>query len=139
MFGFGIRFIIFLVLLALLLLGGLKFMVVSIIFFGLGGLFEFIIMNNVQGPKVKLMGKIPLGLKMQNGFLWVHAIVRFIKINGTTIYDYNKLGLFVMFTAYLIMVLYVGVALLLFKMWGSYAFYIYLIPIGTNIITLLRR
>jgi len=46
LFGNGIQTLMILFALFIMYLGGLKFVIISIIFYGIGGLYEFIIMNN---------------------------------------------------------------------------------------------
>jgi len=131
--GYGINFILVALAFYIMFLGGLRFLIVSIIFYGSAGLFEFVIMNRFYGPKVKLLKKIPSTSKIANGFLWVHGIIRFIRINDITIYDFKKLKYFPSFTAYLIMLSYILIAFFLFKEFSYWAFIIYLVPLITNI------
>ncbi len=132
--GYGINFILVALAFYIMFLGGLKFLIISIVFYGSAGLFEYITMNRFYGPKVKLMKKLPVLLKIANGFLWVHGIIRFIRINNTTIYDFKRIRYLPSITAYLIMGIYVLIASILFKQFSYYGLLIYLIPILTNII-----
>jgi len=131
--GYGINSILIAIALVIMFLGGLKFLIISLIFYAGGGLFEFVITNRFYGPKVKLLKKIPSTSKIANGFLWVHGIVRFIRINNTTIYDFKKLKYLPSFTAYLIMLSYILIAFFLFKEFSYWAFIIYLVPLIINI------
>jgi hypothetical protein len=127
---------IFLIVLTLIImyLGGLKFAIVSIMFFSLGGLFEFFIMSCFYSKSEKSISKkdgIPI--KLKNSFLWVHGNVEFIRKYNNTIYNFKKIGSSVCFFSYLIMLLYVAVAFALFNKFSYYGFLIYLIPVITNI------
>lgn len=134
MIGYGINFILVVLAFYIMFLGGLKFLIVSIVFYGSAGLFEFIIMSRFSGPKARLIKKIPGPLKVAKGFLWVHGIICFIRINNTTIYNFKKLGYLPSLTAYLIIGVYVLIASILFNTFSYYGLIIYLIPIITNII-----
>ncbi len=132
---FFIGFLTFLV----MIFGGVIFFIGSLIFFGLGGLFELIIMRKFYGPKARIKKKLKFSLRISRGVLWVHGIIHFIKIENNTIYDFKRFGYLTSFTSYFIMLLYVFVASLLFKVWNFYAFIIYIFPILTNLIFLLKN
>ena len=132
--GNGIDYLIILLVFVLMFFGGLRFFIVSFIFFGSGGLFEYVIMTRFYGrSKLKISRKDKLWKKIFNGFIWVHYIVPFVASYGTTIYNYKKLGHLTNFFAYLIMFLYVLVAFLLYSRNPSYfVFIVYLIPVISN-------
>ena len=119
--------------LATMYFAGFKFFIVSIIFFGSGGAFEFLIMNFFySNSKKNLSKKDKNTTKINNAFLWIHRNIDFIKKYNTTIYDFNKMGSLVCIISYLIMFLYVVIAFLLYKQFSYYGFLIYLIPIISN-------
>ena len=126
--------LIILIIATIMFLGGTNFLIISTIFLGSGALFEFAIMNHFYENKRKLIKNIPTKLKIANGFLWVHGIIHFIKINNTTIYNFKKLGYLPSFIAYSIMLIYVLVACRLFQMFSYWGLIVYLLPIITNTI-----
>jgi len=120
--------------------GGLRFLIVSIIFFGSGGAFEFLIMNYFYSkPKKDISKKDKNTTKIKNAFLWIHQNVDFIKKYNTTIYDFNKVGSLICTLSYLIMFIYVVIALFLFNQFSYYGFMIYLIPIISNVYSFFRN
>ncbi|MFW5846973.1 MAG: hypothetical protein ACOCUU_02315 [Nanoarchaeota archaeon] len=126
--------------LAIMYFGGLKFFIVSIIFFGSGGAFEFLIMNYFYSkPKKNLSKKDKNATKISNAFLWVHRNIDFIKRYNTTIYDFNKIGSLVCALSYFIILVYVAIAFLLYKQFSYYGFLIYLIPIISNSYSFFRN
>ena len=119
--------------LILMWLGGLKFFVVSFIFFIIGGAFELIITFRFYGSNKKDTKSSSTKSEILNGILWVHEGINFIKINNTTIYEFKKFGLTTLFVSYLTMNFYVGVSLLMYNFFGNYAFILYLLPVITNL------
>lgn len=125
--GFLIAFFLVLITFLLMYFGGWRFLIVSFVFYAIGGAAEFIIKQKFYAKEKKIKPSCYLG------FLWVHGIIHYIKKYGTEIYNYDKLGLLPVFTAYFIMFLYVLISFILFNLYGDYGFIIYLIPILTNI------
>jgi len=134
--GYGINFVIVAIAFILMVFGGLKFLIISLIFFGGGGVFEFIIMNRFHGKVHKKISiKDSFGKKIKNGIYWVHGILIFIALYGTTIYDFKKIGYLPSIASYLTMLIYVLISLLYFQYNGSYfAFIFYLILVVTNLL-----
>jgi hypothetical protein len=126
--------------LATMYFGGLKFLIISIIFFGFGGAFEYLIINYFYSkPKKNLSKKDKNATKIKNAFLWVHRNIDFIKRYNTTIYDFNKIGSLVCALSYLIMLVYVAIAFFLYKQFSYYGFTIYLIPIISNVYSFFKH
>lgn len=133
----GIFAQIILVILAVIVmaLGGRYFFTVSFGFFFLAGIAEFIFANNFKG-------KAHLKPKTKDGILWVHGVAEYIKRYNTTIYNFKKLGPSQSFLAYLIMFIYIVVALFLYKHFDHstyFVYLIYLIPILSNLYYFLRN
>jgi len=132
--GHGIQILIILFTFIIMFIGGIRFLIISIIFYLGGGIFEFIVMNYFYSKGIeKISKKDEFSKKIKNGFLWVHKNCDFIEKYNTTIYDFKKIGQLPSFTSYLIMFLYVAIAFFLFKKVSYYAFIIYTIPVITNI------
>jgi hypothetical protein len=137
--GYGIQLLLIFLTLIIMLIGGIKFLIISVIFYGGGGIFEFMIMNYFYSKdKEKISKKDKFSKKIKNGFLWVHRNCDFIKKYNTTIYNFKGVGQLPSFTSYLIMLLYVVLAFFLFKKISYYAFIIYTIPIITNIFSFFK-
>ena len=121
-------------------LGGLRFLIISLIFFFGGGIFEFVIMNRFYSkPKENISIRDSLSKKIKNAFLWVHKNIDFMKKYNTTIYNFNKVGFLVSFFSYLIVFFYVLIVLFLFGQFSYYGFLIYLIPVLTNLCCFFRQ
>jgi hypothetical protein len=121
--------------LVLMFCGGLKFFIISLIFFGGGGFFEFLIMHNFfsKGHN-KISKKDSLITKFKNSFLWVHGILIFIFLYNTTIYDFKKNGFLLGIISYGIMLFYVLISFILYNFnYGYFSFIPYLIPIVLNL------
>lgn len=134
-FGQIIQFLLVGITFIIMLFGGLRFLVVSLIFFGLAGVFEFIIMHRFFGKLSKKISKRDsLKIKFKNSFLWVHGILTFILLYNTTIYNFKKNGLLLGAIPYFIMLFYVVLAFILYKFnYGYFSFIPYLIPIILNL------
>jgi len=124
----------------IMLSGEIKFFIVSLIFFALGGISEFIFMNYFRiKTKEKISAKNNIKKKIQYGTLWVHKNLDSIKKYNTTIYNFEKIGIIPCTIAYLIMMGYVLIALFLYSFIQDYAFLVYLIPIITNSYSFLKN
>ena len=111
------------------------FFAVSVFFYGIAGAgFELITLNKFYS-KEKKFKKDNLKESMIYGLLWTHFNIGCIKKYGTKLYYFEKLGSLPTFFAYLIMTLYVAIALILYNNFSYYGFAIYLIPIITNSIS----
>lgn len=130
--GHGIQFIFLLSMLGLMYIGGAQFLIISLIFILIGGFAEFIFMKKFHSSR-KIRGRLNLNEKIKKGFFWVHTNVGDIKKYGTNIYSFDKIGILPLIVAYLIMLIYVLIALILFRVYGYYGLGIYLIPAITNI------
>src|SRR3989344_2030453 len=131
--GHGIQVLMILIALIVMFFGGLKFLIISIVFYGLGGFYESIVMNKFYGIGSKrITKKDGLFKKVENGFLWVHDIMLFRKRYNITIYDFKNIGQVPSFVAYLTMNVYVLVSYLLFINFSYIGFVIYLIPAISN-------
>ena len=140
LFGNGIQTLMILFALFIMYLGGLKFVIISIIFYGIGGLYEFIIMNNFYSKsKEKITKRDLLIRKIKNGLFWVHDIVGFRKRYNTTIYDFKNIGQTSSFVAYLTMNIYVLISYLLFINFSYFGLIIYIVPAITNGLSLIRN
>jgi len=106
------------------------FFLISLGFFAIGGGYEFAIMNKFYS-KEKKFNKKSIKEKIKYGFLWVHMITDCIKFHGTKLYSPRKLGFLPIIIAYIIMALYVLLALILYQ-FSIYGLLIYLIPAITN-------
>ena len=119
-------------------LGGTKFLIISFIFFGGGGLFEWIMMRRPHPLTKSFKKKRTFLVKISEGVMWVHEIVFFIAIRRTTIYDFRRLGYLPSIFAYLTMFVYVLIAYLFYPIISYSAFLVYLIPIITNLRVLIK-
>lgn len=119
-------------------LGGTKFLIISFIFFGGGGLFEWIMMRRPHPLTKSFKKKRTFLVKISEGVMWVHEIVFFIAIRRTTIYDFKRLGYLPSIFAYLTMFVYVLIAYLLYPIISYLAFLVYLIPVITNLRVLIK-
>ena len=124
----------------IMFIGGWIFLLASFIFFALAAAFEGVIVGRfVSKTKGKISKKDKISKKLKDGFLWVHGIIHFIKKYNTTIYYPEKIGNLTGIISYFIILLYIGIAYLLFQVISYYAFIIYLIPIITNLIFYFRN
>ncbi len=114
------------------------FFCASLGFFGMGGIYEFVIMNKFYS-KEKKFNKKSIKEKIKYGFLWVHMITDCIKFHGTKLYSSRKIGFLPIITSYAIMSLYILTALILYLNFSYYGLLIYLIPVITNIISFWRN
>lgn len=135
--GYGLQFIMVLLIGLIFLLEYLKkeyyLLTASCIFFILGALGEQIFMKHFYSKTTNnITSKDKFIKKLKDGFLWVHANIKFTKLYGTTIYNFKKIGVLTSFISYAIMLLYLGIVYLLYNLINYYAFLIYLIPIITN-------
>jgi hypothetical protein len=119
-------------------LAGTKFFIISFIFFGGGGLFEWLMMRRPYPLTKPFRKKRTFLIKISEGVMWVHEIVFFIAIRRTTIYDFKKLGYIPSISAYIIMLFYVLIAYILYPIISYLAFLVYLIPVITNISFLVK-
>lgn len=114
------------------------FLIISLIFFAIGGAFEWLIMSRSFIPAKPVQKRKNSFSIISQGFMWVHQIRRFIAIEKTTIYDFRKVGYFPSIVAYLIMFLYVFIASIFYLEISYFACIIYILPIITNLITLIK-
>ena len=129
-----IQFILMLLVFFTMYLGGLKFFIASFVFFSLGGLFEFITMKLfVSKAKAKKIYKDTFYEKIKKGSLWVHMNLDFIQRYNSSIYNLNKFGIGAFSTSYIIMLIYVLLALALYTYFNYFGFLVYLIPVLTNL------
>ena len=119
-------------------LGGIKFLIISFIFFGGGGLFEWIMMRRTYLLTKSFKKKRTFLVKISEGVMWVHEIVFFIAVRRTTIYDFRRLGYLPSIFAYLTMFVYVLIAYLFYPIISYLAFLVYLIPVITNLRVLIK-
>ena len=133
--GEAINYLIILIILTIIFLfKETLFQGISLIFILLGGLGEYIFKNKFYSKETnKISFKDNLKTKIKNGFLWVHANIFYIKKYGTKIYNYEKVGILVSSTAYVIMLIYILAALALYNQFSEYGLLIYLIPIISNL------
>lgn len=108
-------------------------LIISAIFFITGGLSEYIFMNHFYAKGNKSLKKSDrLIKKIKNSFLLVHANIYFIKKYGATIYNFKETVIILSVVPYLIMLLYILVAHIFYRIIGYSSFIIYLIPVITN-------
>jgi len=132
--GYGIQFIMIALSFMIMVIGGVKFLIISFIFFGSAGVLEYVLMKRFFSmEKNKISKKDKISKKIKNGFLWVHNNIGFIKKYNITIYAFKKIGFLPSFISYLIMLLYILIAFSLFKLISYYTFIIYILPIISNI------
>ncbi len=134
-FGNGIQFLLVGITFLVMLIGGLKFFIVSLIFFGLAGLFEFVVMHRFFAKSSKKISKRDnFTMKLKNGFLWVHGILAFIWLYNDTVYNFKKNGLLLGTIPYFIMLSYIILAFILYRFNYSYFSFIpYLVPVVLNL------
>jgi hypothetical protein len=122
----------------IMLLGGLRFLIISLVFFGGGGLFEWMMMRRtfVSHPPKKKKGNILV--KISEGVLWVHQIVYFIVLRRSTIYHFKTHGYLPSIFAYLTMLIYVLMVYLFYQIISYWAFILYAIPVITNLWALVK-
>ncbi len=131
-FGRVIQVLMILIALVVMYLGGFEFLIASIIFYGLGSFYEFIIMIKFYGGKEKITRNDAFAIKLKNGLFWVHNLIGFRKKYKNTIYDFKSVGQLPLFVAYLIMDVYVIVAWISFVNFFYVGLILYLIPIIFN-------
>lgn len=133
--GHFIQFLLVGITFIIMWFGGLRFFIISLVFFGFAGFFEFVVIHRFFAkPSKKIFKKDNLITKFKNSFLWVHGILIFIWSYNTTIYDFKKNGLLLGAIPYFIMLFYVILAFILFQFNYSYFSFIpYLIPVVLNL------